>query len=67
MAVSLAEKLGKKGLLVFSVHPGVIMGTNLISHLDIQNELDGMGTFPHTLWYGSKGLVLTILQPRWTR
>ncbi|KAI5924849.1 hypothetical protein F4810DRAFT_661648 [Camillea tinctor] len=29
MAISLAEKLGKRGLLAFSVHPGVVEGTNL--------------------------------------
>lgn len=28
-AISLAEKLGSKGLVAASVHPGVIMGTNL--------------------------------------
>ncbi|KAI1384514.1 NAD(P)-binding protein [Hypoxylon trugodes] len=29
MAVSLAEKLGKRGLLAFSVHPGTVEGTSL--------------------------------------
>ncbi|GKT52129.1 retrograde regulation protein 2 [Colletotrichum spaethianum] len=33
MAISLAEKLGGKGLLSFSLHPGVIW-TNLANHLD---------------------------------
>jgi NAD(P)-dependent dehydrogenase (short-subunit alcohol dehydrogenase family) len=33
MALSLAEKLGAKGLRAFSLHPGVI-GTNLGGHLD---------------------------------
>ena len=35
MALSLAEKLGpKKGLLAFSLHPGVIMTTTLGNHVD---------------------------------
>ncbi|KAK2033013.1 short-chain dehydrogenase/ reductase [Colletotrichum zoysiae] len=38
MAVSLAEKLGGKGLLSFSLHPGVIY-TNLASHLDSFDSL----------------------------
>ncbi|KZL74604.1 short-chain dehydrogenase/reductase family [Colletotrichum tofieldiae] len=33
MAISLAEKLGGKGLLSFSLHPGVIW-TNLSNHID---------------------------------
>ncbi|KAL0943162.1 short-chain dehydrogenase reductase family [Colletotrichum truncatum] len=33
MALALAEKLGRKGLLSFSAHPGVIM-TNLSNHLE---------------------------------
>lgn len=34
MALSLAEKLGsKRGLLAFSLHPGVIL-TNLAGHID---------------------------------
>ncbi|KAF2726641.1 NAD(P)-binding protein [Polyplosphaeria fusca] len=33
MALSLAEKLASKGLLAFSLHPGVI-GTNLGAHID---------------------------------
>ncbi|KAI9170919.1 Short-chain dehydrogenase TIC 32, chloroplastic [Paramyrothecium foliicola] len=35
MALSLAEKLGKRGLLSFSLHPGVIFSTGLASHLDL--------------------------------
>ncbi|KAL3470770.1 hypothetical protein BJX99DRAFT_41628 [Aspergillus californicus] len=34
MAVSLAEKLGSKGLLAYSLHPGVIFTTSLSSGLD---------------------------------
>ena len=43
MAQSLAEKLGvKKGLLAFSLHPGVIF-TNLSNHLDWQNgDMEGL-------------------------
>ena len=33
MAMSLAEKLGPKGLIAVSLHPGVIR-TNLSKHLD---------------------------------
>ncbi|KAK1585923.1 short-chain dehydrogenase/ reductase [Colletotrichum navitas] len=38
MAMSLAEKLGRKGLLSFSLHPGVIY-TNLASHLESFDSL----------------------------
>jgi NAD(P)-dependent dehydrogenase (short-subunit alcohol dehydrogenase family) len=38
IAVSLAEKLGNRGLLAFSLHPGVI-GTNLGNHLDWNADL----------------------------
>ena len=38
-AISLAEKLGKKGLLAFSLHPGGIY-TNLGSHIDWTAELE---------------------------
>ncbi|KAH7311415.1 hypothetical protein B0I35DRAFT_438037 [Stachybotrys elegans] len=34
MAVSLAKKLGPKGLLAFSLHPGVIGSTQLGDHID---------------------------------
>ncbi|KAI9164119.1 Adenylate-forming reductase [Paramyrothecium foliicola] len=34
LAISLAEKLGSKGLLSFSLHPGVIGNTQLGTHLD---------------------------------
>jgi hypothetical protein len=38
MALSLAEKLGDKGLIALSLHPGVIM-TNLGTHLDWSKDL----------------------------
>ncbi|KAL4743894.1 hypothetical protein BDV11DRAFT_7 [Aspergillus similis] len=38
MAVSLAEKLGSKGLLAYSLHPGVIINTSLSSGLDDMNK-----------------------------
>ncbi|KAK4040000.1 hypothetical protein C8A01DRAFT_35965 [Parachaetomium inaequale] len=41
MALSLAEKLGKKGLRAYSLHPGVI-GTNLGNHLDWSVDIPGM-------------------------
>ncbi|KAJ8096592.1 short-chain dehydrogenase/reductase SDR [Lipomyces tetrasporus] len=34
MTVSLAEKLGSKGLLAYSLHPGVIFGTTLARDVD---------------------------------
>ncbi|KAF2136926.1 uncharacterized protein K452DRAFT_291967 [Aplosporella prunicola CBS 121167] len=43
MAISLAEKLGqKRGLLAFSLHPGVIMTTTLGSHLDWNVDIPGL-------------------------
>lgn len=33
-SISLAEKLGSKGLQSFSLHPGVIFGTSLGTHID---------------------------------
>ncbi|KAL4942590.1 hypothetical protein BDV06DRAFT_159389 [Aspergillus oleicola] len=38
MAVSLAEKLGSKGLLAYSLHPGVIFSTSLAGGLENANE-----------------------------
>jgi NAD(P)-dependent dehydrogenase (short-subunit alcohol dehydrogenase family) len=40
-AVSLAEKLGKTGLLAFSLHPGVI-ATNLSGHLDWEGDFGSL-------------------------
>ncbi|KAL5360822.1 hypothetical protein BJX96DRAFT_75741 [Aspergillus floccosus] len=37
-AVSLAEKLKARGLLALSLHPGVIFGTSLATHLDSDND-----------------------------
>ncbi|KAL7948640.1 hypothetical protein V8C42DRAFT_315059 [Trichoderma barbatum] len=37
MAISLAEKLGSRGLTAFSLHPGVIM-THLVDHIDLSVE-----------------------------
>ena len=44
-ALSLAEKLGSKKLLAFSLHPGVIM-TNLANHMDFNVELEGLRMYP---------------------
>ncbi|KAL4922425.1 hypothetical protein BDW62DRAFT_207707 [Aspergillus aurantiobrunneus] len=38
MAVSLAEKLGSKGLLAYSLHPGVIFSTSLSAGLENMEE-----------------------------
>ncbi|KEY64662.1 hypothetical protein S7711_02862 [Stachybotrys chartarum IBT 7711] len=40
MAISLAEKLGSRGLLAFSLHPGLIMTTGLGSHLNFTGSED---------------------------
>ncbi|KAL0929734.1 short-chain dehydrogenase reductase family [Colletotrichum truncatum] len=40
-SLSLAEKLGKRGLLSFSLHPGVI-GTNLSNHVEWGNDFAGL-------------------------
>ncbi|KAL2811479.1 hypothetical protein BJX63DRAFT_422323 [Aspergillus granulosus] len=39
MAVSLAEKLGPKGLLAYSLHPGVIFGTGLTKGVRFEEML----------------------------
>ncbi|KAF8891620.1 hypothetical protein CPB84DRAFT_1374608 [Gymnopilus junonius] len=39
-AISLAKKLGGRGLLAFSLHPGVIM-TNIASHIDLSKDFKG--------------------------
>lgn len=45
MAMSLAEKLGDKGLVALSLHPGVII-TNLGTHLDWEKDFAGMSKLP---------------------
>lgn len=42
MVLSLAEKLGKRGLLAYSLHPGLIMATSLASHLDPETGVPGL-------------------------
>jgi NAD(P)-dependent dehydrogenase (short-subunit alcohol dehydrogenase family) len=44
MALSLAEKLGSKGLRAYSLHPGVI-GTHLGDHLNWEVELPALRKF----------------------
>ena len=39
MALSLAKKLGSKGLLAFSVHPGVVQ-TNIGSNMDSAADVE---------------------------
>ncbi|GJN67814.1 WW domain-containing oxidoreductase [Purpureocillium lilacinum] len=39
LAISLANKLGKRGLQAHSVHPGTIAGTGLASHLDMSADV----------------------------
>jgi len=44
MTVSLAEKLGHKGLTAVSLHPGAIL-TNLSNHIDWQTEYADLGKY----------------------
>lgn len=47
-AVSLAQKLGqRKGLLAFSLHPGVIMDTTLGAHVDWDTDLASLRNGPN--------------------
>lgn len=45
MAISLAEKLGKRGLQAYSLHPGVSLNTNITNHLDWVSEGEGISKF----------------------
>ncbi|EGU85572.1 hypothetical protein FOXB_03914 [Fusarium oxysporum f. sp. conglutinans Fo5176] len=44
-SVSLAQKLGSRGLQSYSVHPGLILSTGLGTHLDFANMDADLGTF----------------------
>ena len=45
--VALAQKLGpKRGLLAFSLHPGVIMDTSLGSHIDWNVDFATLREYP---------------------
>ena len=48
MAMSLAEKLGSRNLLAFSLHPGVII-TNLANHLleEFESSFGELSMFLH--------------------
>jgi len=52
MALSLAEKLGSKNLLSFSLHPGAIM-TNLANHLDFAADFAELRKFFSFLFWPS--------------
>lgn len=41
MITSLVKKLGDKGLLAFSVHPGLVLGSGLANHLDMSDPNAG--------------------------
>ncbi|KAI5460135.1 hypothetical protein BGZ63DRAFT_426080 [Mariannaea sp. PMI_226] len=41
-AVSLAEKLGKRGLVACSVHPGSILNTGLTAHINFDTDVKSM-------------------------
>ncbi|KAF8891623.1 hypothetical protein CPB84DRAFT_1683245 [Gymnopilus junonius] len=49
MALSFAKKLGKRGLLAFSVHPGGILGTGLANHLDLSKLAEQFGVIDREL------------------
>ncbi|RKL25022.1 hypothetical protein BFJ72_g14157 [Fusarium proliferatum] len=44
-SVSLAQKLGSRGLQSYSVHPGLILSTGLGAHLDFASMDADLGTF----------------------
>ncbi|KAF8891619.1 WW domain-containing oxidoreductase [Gymnopilus junonius] len=48
-AVSLAKKLGGRSLLAFSLHPGVIVKTNLVNHLDLSTAFVGAKAVDYAL------------------
>ncbi|OHE98122.1 WW domain-containing oxidoreductase [Colletotrichum orchidophilum] len=47
-SLSVAEKLGKRGLLSFSLHPGVI-GTNLSNHIEWGSDFAGLPAVDRSL------------------
>lgn len=49
MAISLAEKLGSKGLVASRLHPGVIM-TSLANHLDWEADFGALRRFNSTIY-----------------
>jgi NAD(P)-dependent dehydrogenase (short-subunit alcohol dehydrogenase family) len=51
-AVSLAQKLGHRGLTATSLHPGVI-GTNLSNHLDWEKDFGDLGEQPNLIQFHS--------------
>jgi len=59
MAISLAEKLGDKGLVALSLHPGVIM-TNLGLHLDWSKDYAEMSKSPKNILSIEPRHVLTL-------
>lgn len=44
-SISLAQKLGSRGLQSYSVHPGLILSTGLGTHLDFASMDADLGTF----------------------
>ena len=56
-ALSLAEKFGPKGLQAFSLHPGVIMSTNLAEGA---GELDSLCKWSLTIAVGEQKLLMKI-------
>jgi NAD(P)-dependent dehydrogenase (short-subunit alcohol dehydrogenase family) len=56
--VSLAQKLGKRGLTAISLHPGVI-GTNLSKHIDWAKEFGDLGKFAREFYMSDASLLIT--------
>lgn len=59
LAISLANKLGKRGLQAHSVHPGTIAGTGLASHLDMSADVALLSEFSHPV----RGNTVLVLIP----
>jgi len=59
LAISLADKLGQKGLQAYSVHPGTIAGTGLASHLDMSADVALLSEFSHLV----RGNIVLVLIP----
>ncbi|KAK0726122.1 WW domain-containing oxidoreductase [Lasiosphaeris hirsuta] len=54
MALSLAEKLGSRGLVAVSLHPGVIFGTSLANHMNPEEDFAALTAADKSLgnWEG---------------
>lgn len=60
-SISLAEKLGNKGLQSYSLHPGVIFNTNLGNHLDWSQDETTLRKFMPQIWCQLESFVFIDL------